>query len=382
MDLIQGTYAKIDLDKLGHNYKILKENAKDRLICSVIKAGAYGHGQVAVARDLEEMGTDYFAVSSLQEALVLRNNGITRPILILSGPLEGQAGTIVKKDLDTTVFNLDQARALDKAAKALGKKARIHIKIDSGMGRIGFLPGQEALEDIQEISNMNGLNLIGIFTHFATADEEGDYASVQRESFYTFVDKLKGMGISFDLIHSDNTAASMIMDNPSQMERLGIGLYGLYPSAYVKEESDLDLKPVMSLYSVLTNIKRIEKGDSVSYGRTFVAPKDMDIGTVAIGYGDGLSRLLSNKGKLYINDRPAPIVGNVCMDQVMVDLTGIKCKIGDWVEVLGPHQDAQDLAEITGTIAYEVLTSVSPRVPRIYVKNGQEVDELWYFKER
>lgn len=377
MELIQATYAEINLDNLIFNFEQIKEDNKDKKICCVVKANAYGHGHTMVTRELEANGADYFATSSLQEALALRFNGIKKPILILTALLPGTDHLAIENDIETTVYTYDQARLLDLEAAKLDKIHNIHIKVDTGMNRIGFETDRWALEDIEKISKLKNIHLKGIFTHFAQADAKSEYNLWQKDNFYKFIADLEARGIGFDLIHMDNSAASMIQHNKGDMIRFGIGLYGLYPSEFVDIKSDIKLKPVMSLYTHVTHVKLVNKGESISYSRTFIAAEDMKVATLGIGYGDGLPRILSNRAFVVIAGKKCRIVGNICMDQLMVDVSSLDVRPGDIAEIFGESQSVNSLAVLANTISYEILTSVAYRVPRIYTRSGKRVYESW-----
>lgn len=377
MELIQATYAEINLDNLIFNFDQIKEDNKDKKICCVVKANAYGHGHTMITRELESKGADYFATSSLQEALALRANGIRKPILILTAVLSGTDHLAIENNIETTAYTYDQARLLDQEARKQNKVHSIHIKVDTGMNRIGFETDGQALEDIEKISKLKNIHLKGIFTHFAQADAKSEYNLWQKDNFYKFISDLEARGIGFDLIHMDNSAASMIQHNKGDMIRFGIGLYGLYPSEFVDIKSDIKLKPVMSLYTHVTHVKSVKKGESISYSRTFIAPEDMKVATLGIGYGDGLPRILSNRAFVVIAGKKCRIVGNICMDQLMVDVSSLDVRPGDIAEIFGESQSVNSLAVLANTISYEILTSVAYRVPRIYTRSGKRVYESW-----
>lgn len=382
MEIIQSTFAEINLDNLLFNFSHMKaDKHKDKKICCVIKANAYGHGYEMIAKTLEEGGVDYFATSSLQEALLLKESVEKTPVMVLTGLIEGSEELAVAKGIETTVFNLDQARRLNEAGKKLGRVQKVHIKLDTGMNRIGFKPTEENLDIIWQISQMPNLDLHGIFTHFASADMESDYTKTQAQCFYGFLDKLEARGISFPLIHMDNDAGAMMYNHKAHMIRLGIGLYGVYPSAYVKDQSGVRLKPLMSLKSRISNVKTIEKGQAVSYACTYKAKERVRLATIGAGYADGVPRLLSNKGYLLIEGEKCPIVGNVCMDQLMVDIKNLDLKVGDVVEIFGEVLSVDEIAQTCMTISYEILSNIGVRVPRIYIRNGEIIGERWYLKD-
>lgn len=381
MELIQSSYAEINLDNLIFNYREINLNKhRDKKICCVIKANAYGHGYEVIARTLEEEGVDYFATSSLQEAILLKKAIRNTPVMTLTAPLEGAEDIAVREEVETTVFTYDQALRINDSAKKNNKVHDIHIKLDTGMNRIGFKCTDESLDDIIKISTLENINIKGVFTHFASADMESDYTKKQTERFIAFLDKMEEMGISFEIVHMDNDAGAIMYNHKADMIRLGIGLYGVYPSRYVQDEADLKLRPLMSLKAYVTNIKYIEKGQSVSYGCTFTADKKTKVATIGAGYADGVPRLLSNKGFILVDGVKCPIIGNVCMDQIMVDIKDLDLKVGNVVEVFGEGISVDDVADMCSTISYEILCNIGPRVPRLYKKGNKIIEEKWCFR--
>lgn len=362
--------AYIHEDAIRHNFEEIKKQIPcETRIMPVIKADAYGHGALTFANILKEEAS-YFAVATVDEALELRNNGIENPILVLGHTFPEEMEVAVKNDIILTITSYDDAVTASEIAKKLGKKVAVHIKVDTGMSRIGFLPNEESKEIIKEISLLKNLIIDGVFTHFATADEEDlSFTEIQKKRFFEFTKELS----SEYTLHAGNSAAIMQYKSASfDVMRPGIILYGLYPSAEVAR-SVLELEPVMELVSHVAYVKSIKPGDSVSYGRTFTADKNMRIATIPVGYADGYPRLLSNKGRVIINGKYAPIVGRICMDQFMVDVTDIEnVKVGDKVILMGRDKDlnitADEIASLTGTINYEVVCDISKRVPREVVK--------------
>lgn len=375
--LTHPTWAEINLDNLKHNYKVMQKLCDTSDIACVVKANAYGHGAVEVATCLEKLGTKYFSVSSLSEALELRRSGIKCGIMLLTEVQNGAEELAVKEDVESTVFSLRKAKEIDKAAKKLGKIANIHIKLDTGMRRIGFLPTDESVEEIAKIESLENINLRGVFTHFAAADEaNNNYTVVQFKTFKTMIEKLSVKGVKFDIKHVDNDAALLMYHYREDMVRLGIGLYGIYPSEFVRASASSELKPVMTLKSQVTNVKTIKRGDTVGYGQTYTALDEAKIATVGIGYADGLQRAMSNRGSLQIRGKKCHIVGRVCMDQVMVDVSDLdKVEIGDEVVFFGDPEKNQievgTVASTCGTISYEIISSINRRVPRIYIEDGK-----------
>ncbi|SKA87965.1 alanine racemase [Caloramator quimbayensis] len=370
-------YAEINLDNFRHNFREVKRLAKGKKTFGVIKADGYGHGAVELARVLDEEGADYFAVAVVTEAIELRKNGYKKPILILGFTPPTFAKEIVEYDITQTVFSYELAEAISAEAKKQEKTAKIHIKLDTGMGRVGFIANDDAVNEILRIAKLDNIYLEGIFTHFASADElDKSFTKKQIEKYVYVVDKLKEKGIEFEIKHVSNSAA--IIDLPEayyDAVRPGIMLYGYYPSDEVNKER-LILKPVMTLKANIVNIKEVSEDTPISYGRKFYTNRKSKIATLPFGYADGFTRLLFGKAFVIINGKAAPIVGRICMDQCMVDVTDCgDVKVGDEVIVMGQkdgiRNNADDIAKMLGTISYEVLCMVSKRVPRVYTENGE-----------
>ncbi|NOW89624.1 alanine racemase [Clostridium beijerinckii] len=376
--ILRPVYAEIDLDAIAYNMKNIKNLAKDKEVIAVVKADCYGHGALDVVPTLLENGASRLAVAVLTEGIELRNDNIKAPIMILGYTPSYLNEELIKYDLEQTVYDLDYAKELSKTALSLNKKAKIHIAIDTGMGRIGFLPTEKAIYDICKICSLEGLEVIGIFTHFSTSDEKDkEYTNEQFEKFTDLLKKLSDLNIEIPIKHVSNSGA--IMDMPEtylDAVRAGIILYGYYPSNEVKKEN-LSLKPALTLKATITRVQEMDAGMSISYGRTFKTERRSLIATIPIGYADGYSRLLAKNAKVIINGQFASIVGRICMDQCMIDITDINgdIKVGDEVIVLGEQDglrfNADDFAEIMGTINYEILCMLKYRIPRVYVKNGK-----------
>ncbi len=368
------TWAEINLNNVEHNYHEIKNHIQSK-ICCVVKANAYGHSAIMLSALYQKLGADYLAVSNIEEALQLRNNNITIPILILGYTPPECASLLSEYKLSQTVYSIDYGRKLTEHASRCGCQISVHIKIDSGMGRIGFKPNKESVHDI--ISLFKGQNLLakGIFTHFAVADEGKngcEYTILQYESFKKSIKYLQEQGLNFDIVHCSNSAAILdYSDFEFNMVRAGIILYGLYPSGAVKQK--LNLIKAMRLVSVISHIKYVEPGESVSYGRTFVAQQRMKIATVPVGYADGFWRSNGNgRYSLKVNGQYAKIIGRICMDQLMLDVTDIECDIGDEVLIFGDDErcSADIIAKLNNTINYEVVCSVRERVPRVFIKDN------------
>ena len=369
MNHLKRTWAEINLDALVHNFKVIKAKT-DAKIFSVVKADAYGHSVNLVAPALLKAGTDYFAVSNINEAKELRALGINKPILILGYTPPECAKELNDFGLTQTVYSYEFAQKLNEQAAKLGVMIKAHIKLDTGMGRIGFDFRNEGFNEFVETRRLlifKNLEFEGVFTHFAVADTDKDYTEEQFARFMAAIDLLHGCGFDFKIRHCCNSAAFL---NHSNMHldavRPGIILYGLTPDPGM--DIGREFLPVMSLKSVISQIKTISAGQTVSYGRTHTANKDTKIATVTAGYADGVLRLLSNRGRVLINGQYAPIVGRICMDQFCVDITDINsAKVGDTVTIFGEGLPAEEMAATADTINYEVVCSVTKRVPRIKV---------------
>lgn len=384
--LWERTWAEVDLNALEHNFHTIRAALPaDTKLCCVVKANAYGHGAGKIAPLYEQWGADWFAVSNIEEALQLRRYGVTRPVLILGYTPASCADVLAQENISQCVYSADYGRKLSAAAVSAGVTVKIHIKLDTGMGRLGFQcpgVGEDSVEGAIEVCRLPGLSAEGLFTHYATADEgEGGDAAchLQVTRYREALHRLTDAGITFSLCHSANSAA--LSDHPDygmDMVRAGIVLYGLQPSSAMRYP--LDLRPVMSLKSVVSHIKEVAAGATISYGRTFTAPAAMRIATVPIGYADGFWRQNGPAGiQLTVRGHRAPILGRVCMDQLMLDVTDVPdVTVGDHVTVFGtaPALTAEQLAVTTGTIGYEVICGVGERVPRLYMQGGQVVDAL------
>ena len=372
-------WAEISLDNIAHNIREIRRiTGKSAEIMGVVKADAYGHGVMEVAKTLLENGASRFAVSMLDEAIQLRRAGIEVPILILGYTDPRRANEIIENDVTQSVFSHDLAQALSDEAVRQSKKVKIHIKIDTGMSRIGFLPGYSAVKNVVEISRLSNIIIEGLFTHFATADEKNrEYTNTQFERFMSICCELQRIGIHIPVKHCANSAA--IIEYPEMhldMVRPGIILYGMYPSEDVNK-AKIDLKPAMTLKANVIMVKEVEKNTSISYGRIFTTGRTSKIATIPIGYADGFNRMLSNKGKVLINGEFAPVVGRVCMDQCMVDITdiGSNVEVGDEVVLIGSQGQnnimVEDVAQTIGMINYELVCIVGKRIPRAFVKDGK-----------
>ncbi len=366
-------WTEIDLDALAYNVACLKRQAGPAAMAAVVKANAYGHGAVGVARAALEAGADRLAVICVDEGEQLRRRGVTVPILVMGHSPVGEARRIVELELTATITSLEMGHALAREAEAVAARQRLHLKVDTGLNRYGVTP-REVVPLAEALRPIPSLDVEGIFTHFASADE-GDkrFTLDQYTTFRGVVEKLPWVPIR----HVSNTAT--LLDRPEmslEMARPGVGIYGLYPSPYVSRS--LNLKPVLRLKSRVARLTRVAPGDSVSYGRTWRANRPSTIALVMCGYADGLPRILSNRGSMLVQGRRVPIVGRVCMDMSMVDVTDVpNVAEGDEVMVIGRQGDAEitaeEVAELCGTISYEILCGISARVPRVYLRQGRSV---------
>ncbi len=383
---LRRTWAEVDADALKNNYKRIREAAdKNAKIMCVIKADAYGHGAVFCARLYEQLGADFLAVSNIEEAMQLRDNDISLPILILGFTPAEYAKQLADNNISQAVFSLSYARELSKYAVRDNVTVKIHIKLDTGMSRIGFMyqnidRDKNSVDEIAAASRLPGLDFEGVFTHFALSDEgeEGKEATLhQYECFSDCVNRLKEKGIVFRIVHCSNSGA--IIDYKQMHHdcvRAGIILYGLSPSK--KLDKRLALRPAMQIKSVIAQIKTVDPDTAVSYGATYHTKDRTTVATVPIGYADGYTRSLGNRAFMTVNGKKAPVIGRVCMDQLMLDITGIEgVQTGDEVTVVGDGENNtfsfDDMAEMTGTINYELVCLVGKRVPRVYIKHGENI---------
>ena len=365
------TFAKIDLQAIIENFDALKARTNpETLSCSVVKADGYGHGSVRVAKVLEER-TDYFAVAALEEAIVLREAGIKKPILILGYTHPSQFELLFDYDIIPVIYHVDDAEKLSDIAVKRGNKKKIHTAVDTGMGRIGFRPDEEGAEEVKKIFELEGIELEGIFSHYAKADyTDKTSANLQTEKFDHFLALLSERGVEIPIKHICNSAGTIEFERHYNMARYGISLYGMYPSDEV-DKSRVKLKPAMSVFSHVVHVKWIEPGDGVGYGQIYVADEKRKIATVAVGYADGYNRCMTGKGWVLINGKKAPIRGKICMDQIMVDVTDIyDVEVGDIAVLVGRYGDEEISAELFGELThsfdYEVVCTFMPRVKRFY----------------
>lgn len=380
-------YAEIDLDAVQFNMESMRRNVSpDTGMIGVVKADGYGHGAVPVAVTVEPYVAGY-AVATAEEALILRNHGIVKPVLILGVTHKNRYDDLLVHDIRPAIFTMEQAKPLSDLAQSRGMKAKIHLALDTGMSRIGLEADEQGADLAAAVAALPGIEVEGLFTHFAKADE-ADKAEAYRQiaAYRHFIELLLDRGVRIPVKHCSNSAG--IIDLPDanmDMVRAGISIYGMYPSDEVEKQS-VPLRPVMSLKSFITYIKPLRPGREVSYGGTFVAPKPMRVATVPVGYGDGYPRNLSGKGYVLIHGRKAPILGRVCMDQFMVDVTEIpEARVDDPVVLIGrdggEEITVEDLARSCGGFHYEIVCDIGKRVPRVYKRFGEYVGSKDYFDD-
>ncbi len=362
------TWAEIDLSAIGENYHTVRREVGESVqIMAIVKANAYGHGVDWVAPYLVKLGADQFGVSCLQEAVELRNLGIRKPILILGYTPAEYFKDLMDYDLCQTIFSLTEAERLSRAVAQCGGKIKVHAALDTGMGRLGFdaFDPDEAAKQVAALSELPGLSLLGLFTHFSVADTDGEeeYTEAQLQRFLAVRDRLREKGVK-PLCHVANSAGSFLgKDYHLDMVRAGIVLYGLEPGG-----RENPFKPAMTVKTLVSFVKTLPAGRDISYGRRYTTEKSVKVATLSAGYADGYPRTLSGKGKVLINGHFAPILGNICMDQMMVDVTDIPCKAGDEATLMGGGIDINDLAKELGTIHYELICGLGKRVPRVEKK--------------
>jgi alanine racemase len=372
-------WAEIDLNAIEHNISEIKKiTQKGTEIMGIVKADAYGHGIIEVARTLLNKGITRLGVAVLDEAIQLRNSGIGAPILVLGYTCPERAEEIVINNITQTVYDYDLPKAISNAAIKYKMKAKVHVKVDTGMTRIGVMPNNKGIDDVLAISRLPYVKIEGLFTHFACADErDKNFTHIQFDKFMNFNRELEKSGICVQIKHVCNSAG--IIKFPEMhlsMVRPGIILYGLYPSKNIDSKM-IRLKPAMALKAKITMVKEIKEGTYIGYGRTYRTPHSSKVATIPIGYGDGYSRLLSNRGKVLVHGEEASIIGKICMDQCMADITGIKkdIYIGDEVVLFGKQGEAEicieQIAAELETINYEVACMIGKRIPRIYMRDGK-----------
>ena len=389
LESYQRVWAEVDLDAIWENMVHMKENiAENTKILAVIKTDGYGHGGVPIAKMLEQLDFMFgYAAATYEEAHVLREAGVKKPILILGYTFPYCYEELIREEIRPAVYRRDTVEELATAAAKVGKKAKVHIKVDTGMGRIGITPDEEGLEFVRFLIEHPELEVEGVFTHFAKSDEtDKTSANHQLELFQNFIDKIQTeLGITIPVKHCSNSAAILEMPQANMdMVRAGITTYGLYPSEEVSKDI-VPLRAAMSLYSHIVYCKTIHAGQSVSYGGLFTATKDTRVATIPVGYGDGYPRSLSGKGYVLIHGKKAPILGRVCMDQFMVDISEIpEAMEGDKVTLLGmdgtERITAEELGELSGRFNYEFVCDLGKRIPRVYIQHGEITEVRDYFE--
>ena len=389
LESYQRVWAEVDLDAIWENMVHMKENiAENTKILAVIKTDGYGHGGVPIAKMLEQLDFMFgYAAATYEEAHVLREAGVKKPILILGYTFPYCYEELIREEIRPAVYRRDTVEELVAAAANVGQKAKVHIKVDTGMGRIGITPDEEGLEFVRFLMGHPELEVEGIFTHFAKSDEaDKTSANHQLELFQNFIDKIQTeLGLTIPVKHCSNSAAILEMPQANMdMVRAGITTYGLYPSEEVSKDI-VPLRAAMSLYSHIVYCKTIHAGQSVSYGGLFTAQKDTRVATIPVGYGDGYPRSLSGKGYVLIRGKKAPILGRVCMDQFMVDISEIPGVMeGDKVTLLGvdgtERITAEELGELSGRFNYEFVCDLGKRIPRVYRQHGEITEVRDYFE--
>ena len=379
--------ARIDLDAIEYNIEKMKENLpEDTKLIVVAKADCYGHGalQTTSLLSLKEYVWG-FAVATLDEAIVLRRGGITKPILVLGCIFPEQWVDALENNIRITVYTEELTKVLSDLAVKIGRKAYVHVKLDTGMGRIGFTPGKEGADKIEEISKLPNIVMEGLYTHFSKADEgDKSYTMKQMEAYTWMKEELAGRGITFSYYHCCNSAGIIDLKGAGQnLSRAGISTYGMYPSEEVHKEN-VDLKPALELISHVAFVKWVDEGEMISYGGTYVTKRRTKIATIPVGYGDGYPRSLSNKGYMLIHGKKAPILGRVCMDQCMVDVTEIEdVKFGDEVVLVGRDGDeylsVETLSRLSDRFNYEFVCLMGKRIPREYIRRGEVQEQMDYF---
>lgn len=389
MSLYRRVFAEIDLDAIRYNVEQMghhiREGAK---IMAVIKADGYGHGAVPIGKELEKMEVVWgYAVATAEEALILRRNGLTKPILVLGAVFPEQYQGLLGLDIRPTIYSLKQAKGLEKFLSGAGKNISVHVKIDTGLSRLGFQVTEEAAGEVAQIAGMPHIIIEGLYTHFAKSDAKDKAMAIgQMEKFEAMKEMLAVRGISIPIAHCSNSAA--IIDMPKahmDMVRAGISMYGMWPSDEVKK-GEIDLRPALSLKSCIVFLKELEKGRAISYGATYETQKKQRIATIPVGYGDGYPRSLSNRGYVLLHGQKAPICGRICMDQFMVDVTHIpEAAEGDAVTLVGKDGaeaiTMEAIGDLSGRFNYEFACDLGKRIPRTYKKGGEVVQTKDYFGE-
>ena len=386
LDYLKRTWVEISLDSLTHNYYQLRSTLPDHtMFLGVVKGDAYGHGAVEISRHLEKLGAEFLAVSNLEEAEQLRQGGIQLPILLLGYSPASFAEFEANNNIHQEVNSFQYAKELNEALNGTNKKLKIHIKLDTGMSRLGFFAYDrpETIEELERISNMPNLEIEGAFQHFAVADSYSEssqaFTRLQYERFTNMLETMEAHGIHIKIRHCCNSAATLLhSEYAMDLVRPGIAIYGFMPDPCMN--NDLNLRPLLSWKTTVSQIKEIDQGITVGYGQTWKAARKSRIATLPVGYADGLNRLLSNQVQFVLNGHKAQQVGRICMDMCMIDITDVPgVHVGDEVEILGNNNiSCEAMATKLHTITYEVTCNINKRVPRIYLLDGQEVARLQY----
>ncbi|MDW7650747.1 MAG: alanine racemase [Bacillota bacterium] len=375
---LRPAWAEVDLSAIAHNVSQFRKHVSSQTrLMAIVKADGYGHGAVEVAREAVAAGISFLGVGMVEEAVQLRDSGLDTPILILGFTPKNYAPYLCEYNLTPTVFTPDEAEAFSQAAVKSGRTLNVHVKVDTGMGRVGCFPCEEADDFIMYVAGLPGLHVTGLYTHFASADHsDKGYAKWQFGRYMQLVRRLEERGMRIPVKHAANSAAAISMpETHLDLVRVGISLYGLYPSDEVSRD-EICLRPAMSLKAQIIYVKDVPAGTSISYGSTYVAAEPSRIGTLPLGYGDGYRRGLSNRGQVLVRGQRVPVVGRVCMDQTLVNISGVEgAAAGDEVVLFGRQDHAllpvDEVARWLDTINYEVVTSISRRVPRIYLKETE-----------
>lgn len=370
---LRPTWAEINLGALTYNFnQVRKLVGKDVRVMVVVKGNAYGHGIVKISKTLAELGVDYLGVATIDEALLLRRKRIQKPVLVLGSVLPDEVDAALKNNITLTLANDELLEVIERKAKSLKKTAKVHIKVDTGMGRIGLWHEDEAASFADKVAISESIEVEGVYTHFSAAARDKVYTAYQVESFGKFIGQLLNRGFKIPYRHAANSIATVnLKKSHLNLVRPGLIIYGMYPKRGFKRL--INLKPVLSLKTKIVYVKRVPPGRSISYGRTYVTQDNTKIATLPIGYADGYGRILSNKAEALIKGERAPVIGKVTMDQTMIDVGHIKnVKIGDEVVLIGRQGSneitTEKLARLAGTIPYEIVCSITDRVPRIYKK--------------
>lgn len=379
--------AEINLDAIHENVANAKALTKPGTqLMAIIKADAYGHGAVMVAHTLEDVA-DAYGVAILEEGIELRQSGINKPILILGYTPAPLYPAMIKYDIATAVFEYDMAEKMSEAAEKIGKKAKVHIKLDTGMSRIGFKQDDESLEVIKKIAELPGIEIEGCFTHFATMDEKDKTKAMKQfERYMDFVERIEDVGIKIPVKHVSNSAGIIEKQEVNlDMVRDGICVYGMYPSDEV-DKTKLKLTPAMEIKSYVSFVKTLEAGVEIGYGGTYITTKQTTVATIPVGYADGYSRALSNRGRVLIKGKSFPIIGRICMDQFMVDISELpEIKQGDEVTLVGRDGDEyisiEEVADMSYSFNYEFVCDIGKRIPRVYYRHGKVIETKDYYPD-